>query len=1223
MVGTYSSDSILVKYKTSYLKSAQDIKEKKNIETKINAKLVKDFYYSGIIEYKLDGNTSVEDALNKLSNDPRVLYAEPNYLISTTAIPNDPGFNSLWGLNNSGQTGGTPDADINAPDAWNISTGSSDVVVAVIDTGVDYNHEDLANNMWTNPNEIADGNDTDNNGYIDDIYGIDTSNDDSDPMDDKDHGTHCAGTIGAAGNNNTGVVGLNWNVSIMALKFLDSAGMGTHSDAIECIEYMIMMKESGINVNISSNSWRGLGYSQSLYDVIAACRDAGILFVAAAGNGYLNNNDYEPLYPASYNLTNIISVAATDHNDTLASFSNYGPMTVDVAAPGVNINSTVLNNMYDSKKGTSMATPHVSGLAALIASTNSSYNYVNLKNLIMTTINHKSSLANKMITGGRINAYNALSYDFYGMDMLVHSPGNNTKVLIENPIEIVISICNGSQPIIDATVNVTFNSGEPTLNLSDNGIGVDQVAGDGYYSGIWAPQQTGIVVLNISVSATGYENISKEVTVVLTRNNVIEDNTISYNGNGGIVLLDSPGTRIINNTVISNDYHGIALSGTSDAIIANNIVSSNKYNGILLFFSGSGTTISNNTILNNQNGIKFTLTSGNTIVNNIVANNTYVGIFLGPQGNENTIRSNNVTGNMDGIYQATSSENLIEDNNIFANSRYGIYSSSSSGTLSNNKMNNNSYGIYLYLSSLSLVNNTITQNDDCGIYSYYSDNCTYSLNNVSLNSYTGIFLNYSDYNRVDNNTITENLDNGIYMIDSSSNKLEENTVTSNSFGFYLYDSDNNTLENNSALSNSNYGFYLNSSSEYNEIYHNAIIDNTYQSYDAGTNNAWDNGYPDGGNYWGDYTGVDYLGGSGQNLSGGDGIGDWPYNITGNASANDNYPLMSPDMNQYTFWAKSLGTSNLEDIRETLQTSDGGYIVAGFAYAAGAGNNDACVVKFNATSDVEWQKAYGGFGDDRAMTIQQTDDDGDGEKDDGYIIAGYSFSFGNYCEYWIFKLDCNGSLSWSKSFGSATNWDASYSIHQTDDDEDGKQDDGYIIAGYTRSPTAGAQDYWVLKLFQNGSIDWQKHYGGTGEDIPFSIEQTDDDSDGYKNDGYIIAGRTKSFSALGYDYWILKLNETGIITWQKRYGGSGYDQARHIQQTSDGGYIVTGSTKSYTEGSEDIWVLKLDANGTIEWQKNYGNSSSDLSMEIQETTDGGFIIGGWTYSYGVGGSDAWI
>lgn len=568
----YVADEILVKFKPKVIPQNLEERvkavEEEALKVSVKAKLKKSFPFINVHRLKiLDRTISVEKAIERLKKNPNVEYAEPNYIYSINLIPNDPLFSNLWGLNNTGQTGGTPDADIDAPEAWDIQTGSN-TVVGVIDTGVDYTHEDLSANMWINPYEVFDGIDNDGNGYIDDIYGINAITGSGNPMDDNGHGSHVSGTIGAVGDNGKGIVGVNYRAKIMALKFLDSSGSGTVSDAIECIQYAVNMKLRGINIRVTNNSWGGGGYSQSLYDAIKTLRDNDMLFTAAAGNSS-SDNDSKPFYPASYDLDNIISVAATDHNDNLASFSNYGATSVDVGAPGVNILSTLpggsytpkptdlffdnmesgsinwtaqptwaitneqnytsgggyswsdspysnysnntnssltskvidlsgitdnlmlgffikgrletnydylyvevskdggstwstlgaitgsisswqlksypipsdfktsnfrfrfrlytdysivydgvyidnvgigvgASNNYGSYSGTSMATPHVTGLVSLIVSQDPTLSYLGVKNTILNTVDPKPSLSGKVLTGGRINAYNAL-----------------------------------------------------------------------------------------------------------------------------------------------------------------------------------------------------------------------------------------------------------------------------------------------------------------------------------------------------------------------------------------------------------------------------------------------------------------------------------------------------------------------------------------------------------------------------------------------------------------------------------------------------------------------------------------------------------------------------------------------------------------------------------------------------------------------------------------------
>jgi len=323
-------------------------------------------------------------------------------------MPNDPQVGQLWGMENSGQTGGTRDADIDAAAAWGISTGSRNVVVAVIDTGVDWRHPDLAANLWVNAGETANGLDDDGNGLVDDVYGYNFAANTGDPMDDNGHGTHVAGTIAAVGDNGVGVAGVNWSGSIMALKFLRADGSGTTSDAIRAINYATMQRvRFGVNVRVINMSWGGGGFSSALRDAIQAAGDAGILAVAAAGNS-ARNNDLNPQYPSSYDCSTLVAVAATDSRDQLASFSNYGAASVDLAAPGVSILSTYPNNRYVTLSGTSMATPHVAGVAALAWSVAPNATVAEIKNALLGGVDRVSSLGGKVLTGGRLNAYNTL-----------------------------------------------------------------------------------------------------------------------------------------------------------------------------------------------------------------------------------------------------------------------------------------------------------------------------------------------------------------------------------------------------------------------------------------------------------------------------------------------------------------------------------------------------------------------------------------------------------------------------------------------------------------------------------------------------------------------------------------------------------------------------------------------------------------------------------------------
>lgn len=274
----------------------------------------------------------------------------PNFrrhILDTT--PNDTLFTDLWGLHNTGQNGGTADVDIDAPAAWDITTGSSSVIVAVIDTGIDYNHPDLMANLWQNPGETpGNGIDDDGNGFVDDVYGINAITMTGDPLDDHGHGTHCAGTIGAEGNNGTGVVGVNWSVKIIGVKFLDAMGHGTDADAITCLDYLIDLKiNRGQNIVVTNNSWGGGDSNAALESAISASGTAGMVFCAAAGNDG-TDNDTTPHYPSSYTGSNIIAVTSFDHDG--AQHHNYGATSVDIGAPGIGVLSTDMG-IYMSQPG--------------------------------------------------------------------------------------------------------------------------------------------------------------------------------------------------------------------------------------------------------------------------------------------------------------------------------------------------------------------------------------------------------------------------------------------------------------------------------------------------------------------------------------------------------------------------------------------------------------------------------------------------------------------------------------------------------------------------------------------------------------------------------------------------------------------------------------------------------------------------------------------------------
>jgi subtilisin family serine protease len=356
---------------------------------------------------QLPADISVEQALAEYRASADVEFAEPDYILSVNAVPNDPRYadGSQWALNNTGQRGGVSDADMDAPEAWEFQSSATNIIVAVVDSGVRYTHEDLAANMWRNPGEVAgNGRDDDGNGYIDDVHGIDAARGSGAPFDENGHGTHVAGIIAAVGNNGRGGVGVAWGAQIMALKFLDATGNGYMSDAIDAIDYARRKGAKVVNA-----SFAGPEYSIAFREALLRARSAGVILVAAAGNE-TTNNDLVPGYPASYAIDNVVTVAATTRNDALGSFSNFGAQSVHLAAPGESIYSTYFlgDNSYVEMGGTSMAAPQVAGAVALVRAYYPQETYRQVLERIVKGVDVVPALAGRVKAAGRLNLHRAL-----------------------------------------------------------------------------------------------------------------------------------------------------------------------------------------------------------------------------------------------------------------------------------------------------------------------------------------------------------------------------------------------------------------------------------------------------------------------------------------------------------------------------------------------------------------------------------------------------------------------------------------------------------------------------------------------------------------------------------------------------------------------------------------------------------------------------------------------
>ncbi|MFV7783104.1 S8 family serine peptidase [Shewanella marisflavi] len=520
----YDQQSVIVKFKQKVAK-----KDRKELTRNLGVSF-KDKNNDGVDDrlrniangrlavLELGQGRKVDSVLASLKNHPLIEYAEPNYLVHTTAVPNDTSYPSLYGMQK-----------IQAETAWDYVIGDSSVVVGVIDTGFDFNHPDLADNIWTNPNEIAgNGIDDDGNGYIDDIHGISAILDNGNPSDTGAHGTHVSGTIGAKGNNAMGVAGVNWQTNMVGCSFLGSGG-GTLADGVQCIDYMIGLKNAGNNIRVLNNSWGGGGFTQTLKDAITAANNADMLFVAAAGNDSADI-DNGGFYPAGYDVPNVVAVASTDNTDNLSGFSNYGDQLVHLAAPGSFILSTTPNNSYDTFSGTSMATPHVAGAAALILAGNPNLTTSQLKSVLMNTGDTLAALEGKTISGKRLNLANAL----------IDSGGAGPSFFMEaTPTKSTINQGNSQAYAIDLVAAGGF-SGTATMSLTSvpelNAevlFAQNPVAGDTTNTmTINTTEQTAPGTYNMTVNATDgsvSKNINLElkvwpqgtVSTVLTSNEIV------------------------------------------------------------------------------------------------------------------------------------------------------------------------------------------------------------------------------------------------------------------------------------------------------------------------------------------------------------------------------------------------------------------------------------------------------------------------------------------------------------------------------------------------------------------------------------------------------------------------------------------------------------------------------------------------------------------------------
>ncbi len=570
----FATDRLLVRFKHQAGKS-----DREQAHARVGGTVLRNYRIVPDLQLiSLPPGSMVADAIRNYRSNPSVLYAEPDYVRSAHPLnPNDPRFvnGEQWNLHNTGLLGGLDDADIDAPEAWDITTGSATVYVGIIDTGINTTHPDLTANVAQLESNCSDGLDNDGNGFIDDCRGLNAILGNSNVADDHSHGTHVAGIVGATGNNGVGVTGVNWTVRLIACKFLDADGFGADSDAIECLQYFHDLKVNrGINLVATNNSWGGPGFSQALYDAVQTHISGGILFVAAAGNAG-TNNDVQPDVPSSFFLPNVIAVASTTRTDTRSDFSNFGRQTVHLGAPGSEIVSTVppaLNSgsSYASFNGTSMASPHVAGVAALLKAADNNRDYKAIRNLILAGGDGNPHLAST-VTGKRLNAFGALMCSGRVLQSRLRPIGPATSAVPGSPLPLAMLNIDCANP--NGNPVVTVSPGGGSITLLDDGAGTDQVAGDGVYSGQFTLPSPGTFTLTFpggdvvtvaSVTRYGFSPTAFSYRTITGNNLVLGDddsapvtspfpvqfggaafNTIHVSSNGAL-SFDGPFTPFVN-----------------------------------------------------------------------------------------------------------------------------------------------------------------------------------------------------------------------------------------------------------------------------------------------------------------------------------------------------------------------------------------------------------------------------------------------------------------------------------------------------------------------------------------------------------------------------------------------------------------------------------------------------------------------------------------------------
>jgi subtilisin family serine protease len=993
----------------------------------------------------MKSNGTTEQMILALKNHPQVTAISPNYRRNLdtvgTPTPNDPRYSELWGLNNTGQTGGTSDADIDAPEAWQTTTGSSSVIVAVIDTGVCYDHPDLAANMWQNSAEAGGtpGVDDDGNGYIDDIYGIDPpgtagSTPDTDPMDGYGHGTHCSGTIGAVGDNSTGITGVNWTVKIMALKMFDDAGgNGYDSNAIECIEYCIDQKTNySQNIVAINASWGGTGYNSLLKTAIENAGAAGIVFCAAAGNDG-TDNDSTPHYPSTYTSSNIIAVMATNHTDGDGGM-NYGATSVDVGAPGVAILSTVPATVnpsifYDDMEGGSGNWS--------TGGTNNSW---------------AISSDNEFVTayGGTANPTNFWS-DSPGSTYLVNT---DSYLTVASDIDLSgysvqrVGISFLAAWLLDAGfdndhayVEISNNSGSTWTQLGEcvNGYG---------YVHFWQSMEFEVpdayktanfrfrFRLSSDATNSGYMNgwLIDEVAVgpYLYTNAYASWNGTSMAtphvaGAIGLIAAQYPAETVSQriDRILNNVDPLAALSGRCTTGGRLNVGSAMNDAGTPTI---SVTAPTNGDVLYVTDYADITWSVSNTTLSDVV-------LSYSTDGGSNYTSIGTVSNT--GSYTWTIPDAVTSNGKIKVASTDGTIVGESSGAFS--------IQYFTPTAGYSEIAYSVIPSGDGGyIFGGYCDSIT-----------------------------TGGYDILIYKLGADGRKVWRTNLggVRDDLGFHIERTSD--------------GGYL--VCGYSTSYTNGEEDIILYKIDANGNYLWKKNF--GG------TSYDFSSSVRETADGG-------FILLGSSSSitNGSYDFLiyKLDSSGNTVWQKNFGGTGWEYASTVIQTTDAGYVMFGESNSFTNGGEDFLLFKLDSSGNKIARKNFGGTGSEWVLSEYWLEPSGNGvvqTADGGYAFAGFSTSYTNGgFDIIVYRINHNGALLWKKNFGGAADEEA-HAIKQT-------ADGGFILAGLSNSFTNGGEDFVIYKLDSSGNEVWHKNYGGTSDDGALCIYQ--DANGDYMVAGYSVS-----------------------------------------------------------------------------------------------------------------------